>query len=327
MSNVGVYDRYMRTGVRATLQPSAPALLQNLASCADEIAAEFTQFFWIEKAIPDKYVGGSASQSLKSLLTSILGKREHMTMQQASTNDFDRTVYAAICHHMDEIQKMLTRPPGPPEFLYMVQVEETLLPLLLPWFDFSLHTTRGGRIIVRLRSLLTQELLHSADDALTLLSMSQPIRIGYENGQIAALNNGLEIIRSTILSGGWLTPGVFRSVAPFVDYLKSGGHPEQMPFIACRRPGRKELTKLGLYLSGRIICKSNCKCQLHHQVIELDRTLELRTGATDEAKRERMAILEFFQMYSALEAGDGLVLLPITKARMDLFNRVCKRET
>jgi len=297
--------------------------LRDLAACADEVAASMFKSNEIERIIPDRYTDDNSLPQLQELLSSILKKRVHMTLVDACEHGFNQTVYCAIRFHLDKIQLMLKRPPERDELLYMVYIEETLLPLLSPWFDFDLYVTRGGRVIINLRSHYSQQLVEADNEVSSYMPMAQPIRASYENCQISGLERLLEFTRELILTRGWLSLQDYHYIAPFAESLKSGGDPEEMPIVAFRQ--QRELTKLELYKSGRIICKARCTCALHKAVKDMERELEMRMGDTDKAKLERLELARFFDTYSALRSEGGeFAGMPLTQTKLDLFNRVRK---
>lgn len=119
---IGVYDRYMRRGVKSTLDATAPVYLQKLAACADEIAADWFCDIAVASHMRDEYdipnesdelngdrpssstitntpSFGAVMSRLRALLKRMLLKRAHLTLASAEAGRFDDAVFAALRYH------------------------------------------------------------------------------------------------------------------------------------------------------------------------------------------------------------------------------------
>ncbi|KAL6832049.1 hypothetical protein V8C40DRAFT_263319 [Trichoderma camerunense] len=290
---ISVYDRYMRRGISSTLDPSCPEHYRTLARCADDILAEWDAETRAENLIRKRYKDSYHLSSLLAALKPVLDKRVHMTLQEADDMDFEGVTFACINFFIGKMQRMLHRPPGLDEHRYLICVEWRVAKLLSPWFDFKMHQTRGGRIAVELKSLLSRRTMidPSVSDYMTI---ANPVWACYEAAVISALDSFLDTARGLVL-GNCLPPRTFLFALPFRDYLESGGDPAKMPVIkGGLSDNRRELTKLGLYKSGRFKCKPACNCPLVQRIQEMEESLLDRLSDGPKANGQRRAIAEFF---------------------------------
>ncbi|RYP20408.1 hypothetical protein DL765_002784 [Monosporascus sp. GIB2] len=324
-TSISVYDRYMRRGIHSLLDESYPEHHRILAQCADNILAEWDAENALYALLHPRYKKSRNLDLLKSALRPLLEKRAYMTFREAEDTQFDDTVYACIRFHMDKIQRMLRRPPGIDEHRYLIWVEREVSKLLAPWFDFHLKETRGGRILIHLVSLLSRRTIldpHPPEFA----SIAEPVWACYQGSVVAALDSFLEDVREMLQGNVWLTPHTYLFILPFKEYLESGGDPNKMPLIRGTIGGRRELTKLGLYKSGRIKCKPGCKCPLPMRIEEMEKQLRLRLSEDPQARREREAIIRFFMLNSSSSVGSNGKFAGITPQRLELFSRVRKQD-
>lgn len=110
-----------------------------------------------------------------------------------------------------------------------------------------------------------------------------------------------------------------------------------MPALAgaARGGGEREVTRLELFRSGRIPCRSGekkCACPLHAEVERMEKELAWRTSDSAAAKAARRAIKDFSDSYTLTgrqrdDAGEdnSFVAIHITRDRLELFDRVRKR--
>lgn len=319
---IGVYDRYLRRGIQATLDETAPEQYRALARCADDLIAEFDAEVTLETILRPEYKNSAILDDLLVALEKLLQKRGHMTLCESEDEKFDEVVYAAIRYHMDQAQRMLRRPPGVHEHRYLVYAEKAISKVLAPWFNFRLLETRGGRIVIYLRSLLTRRLVEDAHTA-EFGTIADYVTRCYEACAISALDDFLEYVRGTVLDGSWLPAPIFWLAQPFKRYLESGGDPILMPIVQRGDREARELTKLGLYKSGRMKCKPDCPCPLPRVVEELEEILQARLSP--EKSSEREAIMDFFALNEELPQLGGLGAA-FSRERLELSERVCLKE-
>ncbi|RYP38511.1 hypothetical protein DL766_000928 [Monosporascus sp. MC13-8B] len=320
-----LYDRYMGRGIQNVLDKSSLEHYGILAQCADNILAEWDAENALYALLHPRYKISRNLDLLKSALRSLLEKRAHMTFREAEDTKFDDVVYACIRFYMDKIQRMLRRPPGIDEHRYLIRVEREVSKLLAPWFDFHLKETHGGRILIHLVSLLSRRTIldpHTPEFA----SIAEPVWARYQGSVVAALDDFLEDVREMLQGNVWLTPHTYLFILPFQEYLESGGDPNKMPLIRGTIGDRRELTKLGLYKSGRIKCKPGCKCPLPTRIKEMEKQLRLRLSEDPQARKEREAIIMFFTLNSTSSVGPNGKFAGITPQRLDQFSRVRRQD-
>ena len=320
-ASVGVYDRYLRKGIQATLDETAPEQYRAIARCADDLIAEFDAEVTLKTILKPEYKNSAILDDLLVALEKLLQKRGHMTLCESEDEKFDGVVYAAIRYHMDQAQHMLRRPPGVHEHRYLAHVEKAISKVLAPWFNFRLLETRGGRIVIYLCSLLTRRLVEDAHTA-QFRPVADHVTRCYEACVISALDDFLEYVRGTILDGSWLPAPIFRVAQLFRRYLESGGDPSLMPIVQRGNREVREPTKLGIYKSGRVKCKSDCPCPLPGVVVDLENILQARLSR--EKSSEREAIMDFFALNEELQLkGLGGAF---TRERLELLGRVYLEE-
>lgn len=322
MTSLSVYDRYMRRGMSSTLDQSCPDHYRTLARCADDILAEWDAEAMLEHLISPRYRESNILSLLLTALQSILDKRMHMTLQEANEMNFERVSFACITFFMDKIQRLLHRPPGLSEHRYMILVERKVAALLSPWFDFRMHQTRGGRMVVELKSLLSRQTM--VDPSMSeYMSIANPIWACYEIAVISALDGFLDTIRELLVGNVVLPHQTYLFILPFKDYLESGD-PTKMPLIQGSAGNRRELTKLGMYRSGRIKCKPACKCPLPKRIQEMEENLLYQVSDHPKAKAQRKAIAAFYSLNEGLAHALNTKFVAITLERQKLLSRVQK---
>lgn len=324
LNSISVYDRYIRRGISNTLDASSPEHYRTLARCADDILADLDAEGMLESLIIPKYRDSSILSLLLAALQSILDKRLHMTAQEAEDQNFEDVTFACINFFIRKIQHMLFRPPGLNEHRYLILVEHEVSKLLSPWYDFRIHQTRGGRLIVSLKSLLSRRTMVDTSMSEHMIN-ANPIWACYEAAVISALDEFLETVRQLVVGNLVLPHQTYHFILPFKDYLETGDA-TKMPVVQGSLTNRKELTKLGLYKSGRFKCKPGCQCPLPKLIQELEKSMCHRVSDHPEAKEQRRAIREFFSLNAILAKHQNENMMVITPERMKLLLRVRKPE-
>jgi hypothetical protein len=319
---VSLYERYLREGIQDFLPADAPRYDKILATCADDILVEGCFYRILEGTLNQQYKKSPVLECLEVILKKIFKKRAHMTLRAATEHGFDRTIYNILKHYFNQLQIMLKRPPGPEEHEYLIFVERKLSQVLAPWFKLSLLETVGGRIIIHLHSLFTHELYGSDPYISEFSPIAEPVSQCLENVRLILLDQYLEMIRETVLGGRDIEPRVHAFLLPFKKFLESGGEPSLMPPVRTGDRRRRELTKLGLFQSGRMRCREECRCPRPEALRALERVLDYRLSDDVDAQLDRMTICTFFKK---IDEGKSVGNMEVSKTRMELFERLRRR--
>jgi hypothetical protein len=315
---ISAYDRYLRKGVEDFLPPTATSYERALAICADDVIIQTQNGHLLEYFIMDRYKRSGILDSLKSILVKVLNRRSHITLQEATRNNFDSKIYSLVKCYLNKLQGILKRPPGLAEHRYLIYVERIVGDILAPWFVFKLLETSGGRIIIHLRSLFTHTVYQEDPYLAEFTPIAEPVIQCLESAQLIALDQYLEFIRAEILRDNPIGSHHYCFILPFRKFLESGGDPNLMPIIRSGSVQRRELTRLGLYRSGRIKCKAGCTCALPRGLKDMERKLEARMSSEPRALDQRAAIKRFFARNDANASGWGLRQSPAV-----LYQRMC----
>ena len=316
---IGAYDRYMRKGVEDFLPSAASSYERALAICADDVIIQIQNNCILEALVAERYKGLGALDSLKSILVKVLNRRAHMTLQEATRNNFDSTIYYLTKFYLNSIQAILKRPPGKDEHRYLVLVERTVCDILAPWLVFKLLQTTGGRVLIHLRSLFTHSVYQGDPYLVEFIPIAEPVTQRLESACIIGIDQYLEFIRAEILRENLIGHHQYRFILPFRAFLESGGDPNLMPIIRSGSRERKTLTRLGIYQSGRMKCKPGCTCALPRVLKEMELRLESRMSNEQQACHERAVIKRFFAFNDADASGWGL-----QPSRAVLYQRMCR---
>jgi len=319
---VSVYERYLREGIQDFLPVDAPKYDKILATCADDILVEGCFYGLLEGTLNQQYKNSSVLEYLENILGKVLKKRAHMTLRTATEHGFDHTIYKILKHHFNQVQIMLKRPPGPEEHEYLIFVERKLSQVLAPWFKLSLLETVGGRIVIHLHSLFTHELYGSDPYISEFSPIAEPVSQCLETVRLILLDQYLEMIREAVLGYRDIEPRVHAFLLPFKKFLESGGEPSLMPLVRTGDRGKRELTELGLFQSGRMRCKEGCRCPRPEALKGLERMLEYRLSGDVQAQLDRMTICAFFK---ESDGGKSAGNMGVSKTRMELFERLRRR--
>lgn len=289
------YERYKRRGVRDVLpQATSPDELL-LASCADAavvLRSESGRFYWLNR----KYRDFPRPRYLYSVLHTVLGRRKHMTLKEATSHNFDDCIYRILARHLDQIHAEVHQPMQAEEIRHLLMVERTLQTILFPWFEFRL-LLRGfsaDKPIIHLRSLASGEVCTRDPWISQAMNLATSTHRFLESLMAIQIHEALEHVRDKILKKEELSPVELKVLQPFRAYLESGGNPVLMPTVRSGTKPRKELTVVELY-DETMPCPPGCGCSTLQIKKKLKSTMVARMANAAQATKNRETIVAFFE--------------------------------